>query len=79
MKSSNRKALIIGAGIAGPITALFFQCSGIEAEIYEVRSEAEISTGWFLNLAGNGIEVLKTLKTDEPIRAEGSPVPHMIM
>jgi FAD-dependent urate hydroxylase len=56
VKSSNRKALIIGAGIAGPITALFFQRAGIEAAIYEVRSEAEISTGWFLNLAGNGAE-----------------------
>ena len=30
-----RKALIIGAGIAGPVTAMFLTRAGIEAELYE--------------------------------------------
>jgi 2-polyprenyl-6-methoxyphenol hydroxylase-like FAD-dependent oxidoreductase len=79
MKSASGKAIIIGAGTAGPIAALFFKRAGIEAEIYEARSESESYTGWFLNLAGNGIEVLKTLGIDAQISAEGSPVPRMIM
>jgi 2-polyprenyl-6-methoxyphenol hydroxylase-like FAD-dependent oxidoreductase len=79
MDTTHRKALIIGAGIAGPIAALFFKRAGIEAEIYEARSEADSYSGYFLNLAGNGIEVLKTLGIDAAISAEGSPVPRMMM
>lgn len=73
------KAIIIGAGTAGPMAAMFFKRAGIEAEIFESRSEAASYTGWFLNLAGNGIEVLKTLGIEKPILAEGSPAPRMIM
>ena len=75
----NRKAIIIGAGTAGPVAAMFFKRAGIDAEIYESRSEAESYTGWFLNLAGNGIEVLKTLGIEAAIVAEGSPAPRMII
>ena len=30
-----RKALIIGAGIAGPTTAIFLKQAGIDAEVFE--------------------------------------------
>lgn len=73
------KAIIIGAGTAGPMVAMFFKRAGIDAEIYESRSEAESYTGWFLNLAGNGIGVLKSLGIETPILAEGSPVPRMFI
>ncbi|MGH2544560.1 MAG: FAD-dependent oxidoreductase, partial [Ardenticatenaceae bacterium] len=76
---NRRKAIIIGGGVAGPVAALFFKRAGIDAEIYEARSESESYIGWFLNLAGNGIEVLKALRIDAPISAEGSPVPRMII
>jgi 2-polyprenyl-6-methoxyphenol hydroxylase-like FAD-dependent oxidoreductase len=79
MKTTQKKALIIGGGIAGPVAAIFFKHAGIEAEVYEARSGVDDSTGWFLNLAGNGIDVLKTLGINGPIIAEGSPVPRMIM
>jgi 2-polyprenyl-6-methoxyphenol hydroxylase-like FAD-dependent oxidoreductase len=78
-KMNTRKALIIGGGVAGPVAAMFFKRAGIDAEIYEARSDADPYAGWFLNLAGNGIEVLKTLGIDAPISAEGSPAPRMIM
>ncbi len=77
MKINNPKAIIIGAGVAGPVIALFLQRAGIQAEIYEARPQD--STGWFLNLAGNGMDVLKTLGIEKPIMAEGSPVPQMVM
>lgn len=75
----HRKAIIIGAGTAGPVAAMFFKRAGIDSEIYEARSESESYTGWFLNLAGNGIEVLKTLGIEAPILAEGSPAPRMVI
>ena len=37
MQKSQKKALIIGDGIAGPALALFLKRTGIEAEIYEAR------------------------------------------
>jgi 2-polyprenyl-6-methoxyphenol hydroxylase-like FAD-dependent oxidoreductase len=74
-----RKAVIIGSGAAGPTLALFLKRAGIASEIYEARSEAESYTGWFLNLAGNGIQVLETLGIADRITAEGSAVPRMIM
>src|SRR5262245_23189247 len=78
MAANAKKALIVGGGIAGPVAAMFFKRAGIDAEIYEARDEIDNEGGWFLNLAGNGIEVLKTLGVDAPISAEGSAVPRMI-
>jgi 2-polyprenyl-6-methoxyphenol hydroxylase-like FAD-dependent oxidoreductase len=74
-----RKALIIGGGIAGPVAAMFLKRAGIDAVVYESRAETDGAAGWFLNLAGNGIEVLKTLGIAAPIIAEGSPAPRMII
>jgi 2-polyprenyl-6-methoxyphenol hydroxylase-like FAD-dependent oxidoreductase len=73
------KAIIIGGGLGGAVLALFLKRVGIEAEIYEARSEADTYEGYFLNLAGNGIEVLQTLGLDKRISAEGSAVPRMMM
>jgi 2-polyprenyl-6-methoxyphenol hydroxylase-like FAD-dependent oxidoreductase len=79
MHTNAKKALIIGGGIAGPVAAMFFKRAGVDAEVYEARREIDNYTGWFLNLAGNGIEVLKTLGIDAAISAEGSPAPRMII
>lgn len=73
-----KKAIIIGAGIAGPVMALFLKCVGIDADVYEARS-AQDNEGSFLNMAANGLTVLKTLGLNEVVEAEGSPVPRMIM
>ena len=35
MTKRSRKALIIGAGIAGPITAILLKRAGIEAQVFE--------------------------------------------
>ena len=40
MTQRPRKALIIGAGIAGPVTAIFLQQAGIDAEVYEAWPSA---------------------------------------
>lgn len=82
MRTTTRKALIIGCGISGPVVAMFLQRAGIEAEIYEVRSEPDgytDYTGLFLNMACNGLAVLKSLELDGLATAEGSPVPRMLM
>src|SRR5690348_7044120 len=71
MQKQQKKALIIGAGIAGPTLALFLKRVGIEAEIYEAR---ETSEGFSLSLSCNGVAVLQELGLDRAAFAEGSAV-----
>ncbi|QBD78316.1 FAD-dependent monooxygenase [Ktedonosporobacter rubrisoli] len=77
MNQANRKALIIGSGIAGPALALFLRRAGIEAEIYEARTSSIDYGGLFLNTACNGLGVLRILGLDEQVLSQGSPIPHM--
>jgi 2-polyprenyl-6-methoxyphenol hydroxylase-like FAD-dependent oxidoreductase len=79
MNRSRMKALIIGCGIAGPVVALFLQRAGIDAEIYESRDESTDYGGSFLNMACNGLGVLKTLGLDDQVSSEGSPIPRMMI
>jgi 2-polyprenyl-6-methoxyphenol hydroxylase-like FAD-dependent oxidoreductase len=78
MNKPARKALIIGCGVAGPVVALFLQRAGIEAEIYEARASSTDYGGNFLNMACNGLGILKTLGLDEQVSSQGSPIPRMI-
>ncbi len=73
------KALIIGAGIGGPVAALCLQRVGIAAEIYEARPGVDDEGGSFLNMASNGLHVLQTLGLAEQVAQAGSPVPRMIL
>ena len=56
----SRKALIIGAGIAGPVTALFLKRIGYEAAVYEGWSYST-GIGGGLQIAPNGMHVLAEL------------------
>jgi 2-polyprenyl-6-methoxyphenol hydroxylase-like FAD-dependent oxidoreductase len=79
MNRPARKALIIGCGIAGPVVGLFLQRAGIEAEIYEARDASTDYGGSFLNMACNGLGVLKPLGLDEQVASQGSPIPRMLI
>jgi 2-polyprenyl-6-methoxyphenol hydroxylase-like FAD-dependent oxidoreductase len=79
MNRFTRKALIIGCGIAGPTVAMFLKRAGIEAEIYEARAESTDYGGNFLNMACNGLGVLKPLGLDGLVSQQGSPIPRMVI
>jgi 2-polyprenyl-6-methoxyphenol hydroxylase-like FAD-dependent oxidoreductase len=79
MNRPQSKALIIGGGIAGPVAALLLHRAGIEAEIYEARDTVEDYASSWLILACNGLAVLKTLGLADPVTAEGSPIPRMLL
>ncbi len=76
MQNQQKKALIIGCGIAGPALALFLKRAGIEAEIYEARTTPE---GYALSLSSNGVAVLQELGLDRAAFAEGSAVTEWLM
>ena len=58
---TNRQGLIIGAGIAGPAAAIALRRVGIDPVVFEATSEPRDDAGAFLNLAPNGINVLRAL------------------
>ena len=55
------KALIIGCGIAGPVTAVALQRAGIESVVYEAYPESTANAGAFLTVAVNGLDALRAL------------------
>jgi len=55
------------------------QRAGIKATIYEAWDHPADYTGWFLNTASNGLDVLHTLGIDLASRADGHPIPNMVM
>jgi len=68
MTQRARKALIIGAGIAGPVAAIFMKQAGIDAAVYEAWPYST-GIGGGLQIAPNGMQVLAELGlTDEIIR-----------
>jgi 2-polyprenyl-6-methoxyphenol hydroxylase-like FAD-dependent oxidoreductase len=64
------KALIIGAGIAGPAAALFLRRAGIRAEIFDGRAEPE-TIGGGITIAPNGMKVLEHLGLDRRLASQG--------
>src|SRR3981081_2218316 len=54
MTRRSRKAIIIGAGIAGPVTGIFLKKAGIEAQVFEAWPYAT-GIGGGLQIAPNGM------------------------
>jgi 2-polyprenyl-6-methoxyphenol hydroxylase-like FAD-dependent oxidoreductase len=66
----NKKALVIGGGIAGPATALLLQRAGFVPRVFEAFEHAT-DIGGGLQVAPNGMHVLKQLDLAEKLRALG--------
>ena len=66
-----RKALIIGAGIAGPVAAIFLKRAGFDAELHEAWPYST-GIGGGLQIAPNGMHVLAELGLAEEMIRRGS-------
>jgi 2-polyprenyl-6-methoxyphenol hydroxylase-like FAD-dependent oxidoreductase len=68
MTQRSRKAIIIGAGIAGPVSAIFLKRAGIDAQVFEAWPHST-GIGGGLQIAPNGMHVLAEIGlADEMIR-----------
>lgn len=56
-----KSVLVIGGGIAGPVTAMALQHAGIDSDVYEAYDHGSEGVGAFLTLAVNGLEALRIL------------------
>lgn len=67
------KALIVGAGIAGPVLALWLRRIGFEVVVTEARPSPALAEGAFLGVAPNGMRVLDTLGVADAVAQLGHP------
>ena len=71
MTKRSRKALIVGAGIAGPVTAILLRKAGIDAQVFEARPYSTGSGGG-LQIAPNGMHVLAEIGLADEMISRGS-------
>ncbi|MEU8196813.1 FAD-dependent monooxygenase [Microbispora amethystogenes] len=72
-----KKAIIIGGGIAGPVTAMALRRAGLDAEVFEAYDRGADGVGAFLTLAVNGLEALRVLDLHDLVRDLGMDTPVM--
>lgn len=70
------KALVIGGGIAGPVTALALRKAGIDSVVFEAYDTTADGVGGVLNVAPNGLAALRIVGLDTGF---GEPVRRMVM
>jgi FAD-dependent urate hydroxylase len=68
------RTLVIGGGVAGPVTAMALQLAGFEPVVYEAHTLGE-DAGSYLTVATNGIDALRAVGADGPVLAAGFPTP----
>ncbi|MFG3690916.1 FAD-dependent monooxygenase [Micromonospora sp. NPDC047740] len=74
-----RTAIVIGGGIAGPVTALALHRAGITATVYEAYPSTTDGAGGTLGLAPNGVAALRAVDADRAVTAIGNPMVRMVM
>ncbi|GIJ24615.1 FAD-dependent monooxygenase [Micromonospora lutea] len=69
-----RTALVIGGGIAGPVTAMALRRAGIEATVHEAYPSAAEGSGVTLTLAPNGLAALRLVDAEQSVESVGLPM-----
>jgi len=72
-----RTALVIGAGVAGPVLAMALQRAGIHAEVFERHPAGADDVGSWLTLQANGIDALRAVGADRAVAERGFPTRSM--
>lgn len=73
------RALVVGAGVAGPAVAMFLQRAGWDVHVYEADAEPDPFDGLFLNVATNGLAVLAELGIRDRLLTDGHRASRMVM
>ena len=72
------KIVIIGGGIAGSVLSVLLSRLGHDVHIFEAHPPAEEDVGYFLNLASNGIHILRELDLWDEERLDAHRMPRMV-
>lgn len=68
-----RTALVIGAGIAGPVAAMALERVGVHAELHEAQPTGADTLGSWLTLQANGLDALAAVDAQHLVRDLGIP------
>ncbi len=77
--TATRTALVIGAGIAGPVAAMALRKAGIQLTVHEAHPGSTEGVGTFLTIASNGIDALRAIGAHQPVLAAGFPTPAIML
>ena len=66
-------ALVIGAGVCGPVTAMAQQRAGIDAVVYDAHGPTTADVGSYLTVATNGLDALRAIDAHGPMLEAGFP------
>jgi 2-polyprenyl-6-methoxyphenol hydroxylase-like FAD-dependent oxidoreductase len=69
------RALVVGGGVAGPVAAMALQKAGIEAAVHEAHPAPAGDVGAWLGVQVNGLDALRVIEADQPVRDAGFPTP----
>jgi 2-polyprenyl-6-methoxyphenol hydroxylase-like FAD-dependent oxidoreductase len=72
-------AIVIGAGIGGPIAALALRKVGIDATVFEAHPSSAERVGAMLTVAPNGLDAMRIVGADEVVRTIGQPMRRTIV
>src|SRR5215468_4985266 len=70
-----KNAVVIGSGIAGPVTAMALRKAGIDATVHEAYDYAADGVGSFLTVAVNGQRALRELDLLHILEGKGFDCP----
>jgi FAD-dependent urate hydroxylase len=73
------KALIIGGGVCGPVTAMALQRAGVEPVMFEARALDGAEGGSYLSVASNGLDALRAIGVDRAVAEHGFPTGATVM
>ncbi|WP_024802540.1 FAD-dependent monooxygenase [Nocardia sp. BMG51109] len=76
---SIRTALVIGGGIAGPVTATALHKAGIRARVYEAYPGPAFGIGSALGFQSNGLAALDVIGVGDAVRKVALPMPNTVM
>ncbi|WP_062350547.1 FAD-dependent oxidoreductase [Herbidospora yilanensis] len=74
-----KQALIIGGGIAGPVTAMALRKAGLGVRLFEAYDRSSDGVGAFLTLAENGLEALRVLDLRDLVIGLGMDTPEGVI
>lgn len=67
------KALIVGAGVCGPVTAMALERAGIDVVVYDAHGPTAADAGSYLTVATNGLDALRAIDAHGPVLKAGFP------
>jgi 2-polyprenyl-6-methoxyphenol hydroxylase-like FAD-dependent oxidoreductase len=79
MQSTTGKAVIVGAGVCGPVAAMALQRIGIHADVFEAYRDGGPNVGSYLTVATNGLDALRAIDAHTPVLKAGFPTGRTVL